>query len=690
MRRVLSAGIPVLIVAALVVTGGPVTSAYADDPPERRVTIRSSWSQAFRSIVGNFEASADAREAAAQLNRSYRATKKQAKAARSRVRVLGSRSANSSSSRAVRKAAATAATKALSATDQASLAEAKTKFKLPMTAASKLLKGVGGAASSITSYSMGTMIGGGIVSMFGIDTQGTVCSSTGGVWQTIASVASGVDCSGYGVAEDYPVNGDASAAPVGSKVCASSGTYAGACVQWKGVKTFATGAGSQPYGYATVWEISGTLPTVQVFSLSTCTRFSSPSGSCASFNSSAALWRGVPGSFTTEENWCSFVVPVKNSNGSRCAVTSSSSSTLPPQMQVIAYGLPGMTASQAGHVADGDPNPGRHWQCVITDTAGTAYEAVSASFHESDPQWAPVSCPQLPPEAVTSNVSVWEVNETTGERTKVQDTDTTSGYRTAEENDPECTDGSCVLDLEYKDGTSWKSCFDAGTRCADWWAQRADTDVYRCTYGGDVVDNRECVLYKLVFQSSTSTEYCMPTSTALEDCVSTKTQTDPDTGTSTGTGTAPEYINTEGNDVECFPTGWGVINPVSWVVMPVKCALTWAFLPPATYWPTAVAPLVTAWNATPPVAIPVAAANWSFDFTVTGCDGIGVATIELFGHRVDNPFRVPSACPGTRYADLAAQFRLWSGIVFAVVTGIAIVWKISGTIGVARNAGASS
>jgi hypothetical protein len=34
-----------------------------------------------------------------------------------------------------------------------------------------------------------------------------------------------------------------------------------------------------------------------------------------------------------------------------------------------------------------------------------------------------------------------------------------------------------------------------------------------------------------------------------------------------------------GSDDGCFPHGWGLFNPVSWVEQPVKCALQWAFVP---------------------------------------------------------------------------------------------------------------
>lgn len=32
---------------------------------------------------------------------------------------------------------------------------------------------------------------------------------------------------------------------------------------------------------------------------------------------------------------------------------------------------------------------------------------------------------------------------------------------------------------------------------------------------------------------------------------------------------------------ECWPSGWGLFNPMSWVMQPVKCAMSWAFVPRA-------------------------------------------------------------------------------------------------------------
>lgn len=37
----------------------------------------------------------------------------------------------------------------------------------------------------------------------------------------------------------------------------------------------------------------------------------------------------------------------------------------------------------------------------------------------------------------------------------------------------------------------------------------------------------------------------------------------------------------DGESGDCFPSGWGALNPVSWVKQPVQCALRWAFVPSA-------------------------------------------------------------------------------------------------------------
>lgn len=53
---------------------------------------------------------------------------------------------------------------------------------------------------------------------------------------------------------------------------------------------------------------------------------------------------------------------------------------------------------------------------------------------------------------------------------------------------------------------------------------------------------------------------CVPGAPSSAGCTPIDTPSDPDAETG-----------------ECFPTGWGLLNPVEWVLKPVKCALLWAF-----------------------------------------------------------------------------------------------------------------
>jgi hypothetical protein len=46
-----------------------------------------------------------------------------------------------------------------------------------------------------------------------------------------------------------------------------------------------------------------------------------------------------------------------------------------------------------------------------------------------------------------------------------------------------------------------------------------------------------------------------------------------------GTVTDPQ-LHVTSDESACFPSGWAALNPVEWVLKPVKCALVWAFVPP--------------------------------------------------------------------------------------------------------------
>lgn len=135
-----------------------------------------------------------------------------------------------------------------------------------------------------------------------------------------------------------------------------------------------------------------------------------------------------------------------------------------------------------------------------------------------------------------------------------------------------CTLGVVVDDIP---------CVVGGSDACKQWVKilQKEPNRVRCEYGGVRVKVEDC--YPLAYYYDVNTETNVDTSTP------TKPETGPGPTTpkpdAPGTGTTtnvplpdPESEAAKG---ECFPKGWSVMNPVEWVYKPVKCALTWAFVP---------------------------------------------------------------------------------------------------------------
>lgn len=89
-----------------------------------------------------------------------------------------------------------------------------------------------------------------------------------------------------------------------------------------------------------------------------------------------------------------------------------------------------------------------------------------------------------------------------------------------------------------------------------------------CKYGTRVIESRLCLSIPYAYSPTTTNQ---------------TTGTKPDTTTSgpgfgQPTTTLPDPQDQQAKG-ECFPHGWGLLNPVEWVYKPVKCALVWAFVP---------------------------------------------------------------------------------------------------------------
>lgn len=106
-----------------------------------------------------------------------------------------------------------------------------------------------------------------------------------------------------------------------------------------------------------------------------------------------------------------------------------------------------------------------------------------------------------------------------------------------------------------------------------------DPDVGECKWGSNVVPIAYCSepapqVIEDPFTPTTPTTTAPPTTTVAPTTV--PPQQCPD-APGCPSDTPPPGGEDPPEGGECFPSGWGWLNPVEWVLKPVKCALVWAF-----------------------------------------------------------------------------------------------------------------
>lgn len=185
-----------------------------------------------------------------------------------------------------------------------------------------------------------------------------------------------------------------------------------------------------------------------------------------------------------------------------------------------------------------------------------------------------INIPSVPlPEGVTpANVKVTQTSED----------DQNEQIANVKVDQPDHTNGTLdLIDMRIN-----KSCYDSSAACAAW-----PQEVQKATGNTVTLDNKDTTKtkpdmpYKCVWQSDgTSTELAIGECTVLSNSFTESNQHEGTVGSDPSNG---EQINDPVDDpkpsdkvdyAQCVATdvSW---NPVSWVFVPVKCALQWAFYP---------------------------------------------------------------------------------------------------------------
>lgn len=246
----------------------------------------------------------------------------------------------------------------------------------------------------------------------------------------------------------------------------------------------------------------------------------------------------------------------------------------------------------------------------------------------------------------------------------------------------------CELQLQRKEGTSWATCGPLAEFCPTWVEEWSETpDIFRCRFGSYDVPMSRCSAFRkpgTVLPNVKGDEDgdgapdpIPPTAPA--PTVYPNPVVNPGTGEQVET---PPWLDTdgttspEGQARECWPSGWGVLNPFSWVFMPVGCALQDAFVPRASVVTAMRTAVDEAAAETAPAQITRAVQAWAFHVPESSCGGMTIT----WPWAPDDPQSFLASCAGDPFESMAVTSRWVSFLVVVFVGVFAIIRYIAGIV----------
>ena len=499
-----------------------------------------------------------------------------------------------------------------------------------------LVKVANTAGGVLTAFSLGSFVGNGGMKLFGQDPEGSVCRAVGDdLGGIMVQLISGQMCGGFRAAQEYVPNLDATAQYTSPQSCQN-----GDCMWMTGLTYRASNAASYQGHrvYCLGYSNPGTIPgVIQI--------------------RTGNQW----GPFTSTP-WTLFTSTLQCSTGNGLLDISSAGDALP----ISGIGWSGSTSSRVD-VDTVRGNPQRNFRTSVIGDDGLIYDTRSPGWTETDSTFPIPDFPILPPDVIPTEIQVWQ--ESPGlEPLPLYAEPTSPEYQTFAERHPLCTTGTCKLDLTRNGIT----CF-SGNSCVNWFDESmegTDESVYRCSYGGQAVSLRECIVYKPMWNPQAQAQ---GNQLAKPDTGETLPNPTPNAGKDSETFDAP--IKDPESSRKCIPEGWGVFNPVEWVQKPVQCAMEWAFVPRASVVNRELEGLTAPWVNKAPAQITNLVMGMQFQAPV-GCNGIRVDVYFL-----GPPFQIMDACPGSPLAGMAMWSRIFGNIIFSVYGLVAMTRYIARVFG---------
>ncbi len=531
---------------------------------------------------------------------------------------------------------------------QDAIVAARAKPQVPATAIGPLSKLVGGTMQVFGTYQFGAMAGNKIAELTGIDKTGNVCRisrTIGDVPGAAFALAAGAICDPSGPGEHYTSNSDGVGGYHGGSSCNDKGECAALTHE---VTVRLSDTVNRYYQCFTITNvISGASPISY--------GFTEPGGGA----SGGDLQQTSPWS---ENNVC----------GTDKGTYARSWQDNIPSARMVAWWLTRLngTSPQVARPGVGDADPWRHLITKIIGTDGKPYTTTSAPYKESQTDWAKPEMPLLPDGVGVESMTITEEG---GPRpAEVYNEPATPEYKYQRDLAPECSTGTCLLDLQ-KTGVS---CFQTPGPCADWFADPNKTSTYKCVYGGHDVALSQCNVYAPTFKPEAKTS-----GAPLGNPTTGEPMTNPNPTPGIGTSISPSTGKAE----NCLANGWATApNPIEWVMVPVKCAIQWAFVPRPEVVSGKLDTIKKSWQATTPGAVVTAVSGFALTAPESSCSGITVPMGWLMGIP---DMKVFNACPGELMAPIAGVAKLVFYVIFTVV-GIGGVTSNVGRIFGYRGVGA--
>lgn len=238
---------------------------------------------------------------------------------------------------------------------------------------------------------------------------------------------------------------------------------------------------------------------------------------------------------------------------------------------------------------------------------------------------------------------------------------------------------ACAIQLLKKNTAGdWETCGTIGEYCEDWASTDPDLmhERYQCRYGGKVADINLCSAYRkpsagVLPNTDKQGNPIPPNAPPPSQPINPKTD---EQLVELG---LDDLIDTTGRG-ECWPSGWGVLNPLSWVYMPLQCFAEWATIPRTSVLTKQLTDIRTAWSTIPPVRFAAAVTGWQFVPPASGCGGIAVSMDWM---PVDvQDVRFFDACPGALFAPYAGWAKLLISLGTVVLGAVSIQRSVAGVV----------